>query len=89
MVNDVRARNASQVPAYDPGKIRVPTMVVVGEWDRETTPEQGRTVFELLPNDVQRRYVVIGGATHSMLLENQRGALHRVVDGFLKEGWQQ
>ena len=30
---------------------------------------------------------VIGGATHSMLIENQRGALHTVVDGFLKEGY--
>jgi len=30
---------------------------------------------------------VIAGATHSMLIEQQRGALHAVVDGFLKEGW--
>ena len=79
-------RNAGRQPSYDPGLIRAPTMVVVGEWDRETTPEQGRTVFGLLPDDIDRQYVVIGGATHSMLIENQRGALHTVVDGFLKEG---
>ncbi len=88
VVKDVLERNASQTPSYDPGKIRSPTMVVVGEWDRETTPEQGRTVFSLLPNDIDRRYVMIGGATHSMLIENQRGELHQVVDGFLKEGWE-
>lgn len=87
VVKDVLARNASQKPSYDPGEIRAPTMVVVGEWDRETTPEQGQTVFGLLPDDIDRRYIVIGGATHSMLIENQRGALHAVVDGFLKEGW--
>jgi pimeloyl-ACP methyl ester carboxylesterase len=87
VVKDVLERHAAQVPSYDPGDIRAPTMVVVGEWDRETTPDQGQTVFSLLPDDIDRRYVVIGGATHSMLIENQRGALHAVVDGFLKEGW--
>jgi hypothetical protein len=60
----------------------------VGEWDRETRPEQGREVFALLSGTSDRRYVMIGGATHSMLIENQRGTLHRVVDGFLQEGWE-
>jgi len=60
---------------------------VVGEWDRETRPEQGRAAFGLLSNDIERRYVMIGGATHSMLIENQRGALQHAVDGFLQEGW--
>ena len=87
VVKDIMERNAGRQPSYDPGLIRAPTMVVVGEWDRETTPEQGRTVFGLLPDDIDRQYVVIGGATHSMLIENQRGALHTVVDGFLKEGY--
>ena len=87
VVKDVLERNLSQTPPYDPGAIRAPTMIVVGEWDRETRPEQGREVFARLANTDARRYVMIGGATHSMLLENQRGALHRVVDGFLKEGW--
>ena len=87
VVKDVLARNASQTPPYDPGAITAPTMIVVGEWDRETRPEQGREVFARLSHALERRYVMIGGATHSMLLENQRGALHRVVDGFLKEGW--
>ncbi|MDA1097344.1 MAG: alpha/beta fold hydrolase [Proteobacteria bacterium] len=88
VVKDVLANNASQTPPYDPAAIRAPTMIVVGEWDRETRPKQGREVFARLYNTAERRYVVIGGATHSMLLENQRGALHRVVDGFLWEGWE-
>jgi pimeloyl-ACP methyl ester carboxylesterase len=87
VVKDIQERLQSNIPPYDPGAIRAPTMIVVGEWDRETRPEQGRAVFDLLPDDIPRRYVVIGGATHSMLIENQRGELHRVVDGFLKEGW--
>ncbi|MDP6691990.1 MAG: alpha/beta hydrolase [Alphaproteobacteria bacterium] len=88
VVKDVMQRLQSGVPPYDPSLIRAPTMIVVGEWDRETRPEQGRAVFELLSDDIERRYVMIGGATHSMLIENQRGALHRAVDGFLKEGWE-
>jgi len=89
VVKDVQARLQSGVQPYDPGLITAPTMIVVGEWDRETRPEHGRAAFELLSNDIERRYVMIGGATHSMLIENQRGALQRAVDGFLKEGWEQ
>ena len=88
VVKDVLANNASRTPPYDPGAIRAPTMIVVGEWDHETRPEHGREVFARLSNTADRRYVMVGGATHSMLLENQRGALYRVVDGFLKEGWE-
>jgi pimeloyl-ACP methyl ester carboxylesterase len=88
VVKDVQERNLSQTPPYDPGAILAPTMVVVGQWDRETRPEHGREVFARLSNASDRRYVMIGGATHSMLIENQRGALHRVVDSFLKEGWE-
>jgi len=88
VVKDVQEFLMNEIPPYDPGAIRAATMVVVGEWDRETRPEQGREVFALLSNTADRRYVMIGGATHSMLLENQRGALYRVVDDFLKEGWE-
>ncbi len=87
VVKDVQERLQSGVRPYDPGLIAAPTMIVVGEWDRETRPEQGRAAFGLLSNDIERRYVMIGGATHSMLIENQRGALQRAVDGFLQEGW--
>ncbi len=87
VVKDVQERLMKAIPPYDPGAIRATTMIVVGEWDRETRPEQGREVFALLSGATDRRYVMIGGATHSMLIENQRGALHRVVDSFLKEGW--
>jgi pimeloyl-ACP methyl ester carboxylesterase len=88
VVKDVQERLQGGVRPYDPGLIRAPTMIVVGEWDRETRPEQGRAAFELLSNEIERRYVMIGGATHSMLIENQRGALQRAVDGFLQEGWE-
>ncbi len=88
VVKDVLDHWRQDQPTYDPAKIEAPTLVVVGEWDRETTPEQGRGVFDRLENAADRRYLVIGRATHSMLLENQRHALHNAVEAFLKEGWE-
>lgn len=87
VVKDVRDYWLSGRPTYDPAAIRAPTMIVVGEWDQETTPEQGRAVFDRLENAADRRYVVIGRGTHTLLLENQRGALRDTVASFLREDW--
>lgn len=70
-------------PTWDPSLLRCPTLVVVGEWDHETTPVQGREVFARLTGSDARRFVMIGGATHLMLLERQRQQLYNVVMGFL------
>lgn len=86
VVHDVRRAQARQAGLYDPGRIRCPTMIAVGEWDAETTPEQGRAVFGLLERAAERRMVVLGRGTHTLLLEHQRHALHAVVTGFLNEG---
>ena len=86
VVKDVIEHWSAGGPTYDPATIRAPTLVVMGEWDRETTPAQGAAVFERLRNAADRRYVVIGRGTHALLLENQRHALRRTVAGFLNEG---
>ena len=70
-------------PWYKPMAILAPTQIVVGELDRETTPEQARKIFEQLGNAHEKRMTVIGGGTHSLLLEDHRDALHSVVSGFL------
>lgn len=70
-------------PWYEPKEILAPTQIVVGELDRETTPEQGRKIFEQLGNAREKRMTIIGQGTHSLLLENHREALHSVVTGFL------
>jgi pimeloyl-ACP methyl ester carboxylesterase len=61
-----------------------PTLIVVGEWDKETTPAQCQAVFAQLDNAPTKRLTIIGHGTHSLLLENQRHALHQVVLDFLK-----
>ena len=74
----------SETTATDPlSLIQAPTQIVVGEHDAETTPAQGQQIFELLPSCIDRRFTVIGQGTHSLLLENNRHALHDVVAGFL------
>ena len=85
VVKDVTEYWLRGTPTYDPSRIQCPTLVVVGEWDQETTPEQGRAVFACLSGTASRRFVMIGGATHLMLLEKQRYALYDVVHGFLAD----
>lgn len=69
---------------YDPSKIQCPTQIVVGDLDRETTPEQGMQLFNLLSPALDRRFTLIGQGTHSLLLENNRAGLHKTVAGFLR-----
>ena len=48
VVKDVLENWGQGRPTYDPAKIQAPTLIVVGEWDHETTPEQGCEVFARL-----------------------------------------
>ncbi|WP_288903603.1 alpha/beta fold hydrolase [uncultured Sneathiella sp.] len=70
---------------YDPAEIKVPTLVIVGEKDIETTPEGALTVYHKLVNAPHRRYIIIGKSTHSALLERRRDQLFRATQSFLEE----
>lgn len=85
VVKDVTDYWLNDTPTYDPALIKCPTLIVVGEWDQETTPVQGQQVFARLTGTATRRFTLIGAATHLMLLENQRLHLHETVRGFLGE----
>jgi len=85
VVYDVTERWLKGVPTYDPAMIQCPVAIVVGEWDRETTPAQGQALFALLTGAARRRLTIVGAATHSLLLENQRHQLYETVRGFLAE----
>lgn len=86
VVADVMEFWAAGRPTYSPEAVRAPTLIVVGEWDHETTPEQGREVFRRLEGAETKRYVLVGGATHSMPLERMRTVLYATVLAFLDEG---
>lgn len=83
VIKDVRDYWLAGRSTYDPARVRCPILVVVGEWDQETTPAQGAALFAALTGSAQRRYTVIGGGTHALLLENQRHELYAVVRDFL------
>jgi len=70
---------------YDPAKVRAPCLLVVGEWDQETPPDQARGLFEVLTGTPVRRLVVLGRAGHWTLLDRRRRELLHVVHGFLTE----
>lgn len=72
-------------PLYDPARIAVPLLVVVGEWDNDTPPYMAQTVFPLFTGPPWKRLAILGGATHTMLMERNRMLLFRTVQQFLEE----
>jgi pimeloyl-ACP methyl ester carboxylesterase len=70
---------------YEPEKIRVPTMLIVAEWDQDTPLFMAQEVFAKLVNTPNKRYVVIGEGTHAVVVEKNRLHLINQVQNFLDE----
>ena len=85
-VQDTRDYWLSGKPMYDPGKIAVPTLLAVGEWDRDTPPYMAQAIFPLLVNAPGKRLVVLAEGTHHMMLEANRLELFKTVQAFLDDG---
>ena len=69
---------------YHPELIRVPTLIIRGEWDKYPNNEEGGRLLSSIENDSCKKYVVIGKGTHVMHLENSRLQLYDEVNLFLK-----
>ena len=85
VIQDFRAFWQSGKPTYDPAKITAPTLLVQGEWDHDTPPYMSETLFPLIVNAPWKRYVQIGGGTHTIMMEKNRRQLFYVVEQFLME----
>jgi pimeloyl-ACP methyl ester carboxylesterase len=72
-------------PWWDPSKVTAPTLLVVGEWDRDTPPAMAAALFPLLTNSPGKRLVMLGEGTHTLMMERNRGSLFATVQGFLEE----
>jgi len=73
---------------YDPGEIRVPTLIVFGEWDTVTTAEDALRLFGRLTHAPERQLTILDSGTHLMHLESGRHRLHAAVAAFLeKQPW--
>ena len=71
---------------YDAEQIRVPTMLIKGEWDVDTPAFMAQGLFANLKNAPSKSYIEIGEATHTVMLEKNRMQLFRPVQAFLDEG---
>jgi len=70
---------------YDPAEIRVPTLLILGEWDADTPPYMAQALFPRLVNAPYKRLVMIGEGTHIIFTEKNRMQLFREVQLFLDE----
>ena len=72
-------------PYHDPAKITVPTLLVLGEWDRDTPPYMAQALFPLLVNAPGKRLVMLAEGTHTIMMEKNRLELFKAVQAFLDE----
>ena len=70
---------------FDPAKITVPVLLVLGEWDRDTPPYMAQTLFPLLTNAKWKRLTMLSEGTHTILMEKNRTLLLRTIQQFLEE----
>jgi pimeloyl-ACP methyl ester carboxylesterase len=82
---DLNESWAKGKPTYDAAAIRASTLLVVGEWDVITPPEQGLSLFKRLVNAKERRVMVLSEGSHAMGVEKNRLRLIREVQSFLEE----
>ena len=74
-------------PVYDPSKITVPTLIVHAEWDITNPAFMAQGVWKQLTRTSYKRYVEIGGGTHSIFKERNRMELFREVQLFLDDAF--
>jgi len=86
VVKDSREYWTAGRALYDPAAITAPTMIAVGEWDHDTPPALGLALFSLLSNTPEKRFSLLGEATHTALMERNRTALFEQVQLFLEGG---
>ena len=70
---------------WEPEKIRVPTLLILAEWDQDTPLFMAQEVFAKLVNAPYKRHVVLGEGTHAIGLEKNRMDLINQVQYFLDE----
>ena len=70
---------------YDPGELRVPTLLVHAEWDADLPSYMAHAYFAKLTNVPYKRFVEIGEGTHTVIMEKNRLQLFQAVQQFLDE----
>ena len=87
VLQDIREYWDAGRPFYDPAKVTVPALLVLGEWDRDTPVGMANTLFPMMVNSPGKRMTILAEGTHTMMLERNRGALFQAVQVFLEEAF--
>ncbi len=85
VLQDFRDYFLAAKPYYDPSEIRVPALLIVGDLDVDTPPYMSEAVFSKLSNAPYKRRIIIGDATHTVMMERNRMQLFNEVQQFLEE----
>ena len=75
---------SSGKPTYDPAALTMPVLLTLAEWDRDTPPYMAQALFPLLTGSPNKRLVMLGEGTHSIIMERNRLELFQVVQDFLE-----
>jgi alpha-beta hydrolase superfamily lysophospholipase len=73
---------SANLPLVDPTKLRVPVLIVRGEYDGVATEEDLLNFFRSLPVP-DREFVILPGAAHSVALGTNRSQLWHTMRAFL------
>jgi pimeloyl-ACP methyl ester carboxylesterase len=73
-------------PLWNAANITAPTLVIAGEYDSWSFPEDREGLMRDLVHARSKRSVLVKDATHFMLFEKKRGELYDAVHAFLREG---
>lgn len=85
VIADAMRQAATGQMDWDPADIRVPVLLIVAEWDRDTPVEMARELFALMVNAPRKRYIELGEGTHMVIMEKHRMQLIDEVQLFLDE----
>ena len=84
-VMDSRIFWSAGKPVYDPAQIKVPTMLILAEWDADTPSYMAETLFPLLTQAKDKKLVILSEGTHSIMNEVKRFSLFNEVNRFYKD----
>lgn len=70
---------------WQPENIKVPVLLIKGEWDVDTPAYMAQALFPKLTGAPYKRYVELGEGTHTIIMEKNRMHLFREVQLFLDE----
>ena len=85
-IQDIRDYWAAGKPFYNPSDLKVPVLLVHGEWDYDVPLDRALAFFCELRSAPYRRWVEIGEATHMVLLEKNRRQAFGAIRDFYDEG---